>query len=60
MKKEKLLEIHEITNVENKGSMLKATDNTKEMKNKKEKVVDLLEQANQKLDLLLSIVGGNK
>lgn len=60
MKKERLLEIHEITNEENKGFMLKATDNSKELKNKKEKVVDLLEQVNKKLDLLLSIVGGNQ
>ena len=60
MKKVRLLEIHEITNEENKGSMLKATDNSKELKNKKEKVVDLLEQVNKKLDLLLSIVGGNQ
>ena len=38
MKKERLLEIHEITNEENKGSMLKATDNSKELKKKKRKL----------------------
>lgn len=60
MKKDKILEFHENKKLENKGSMLKAIENLQETKNKKDKIVELLEQANQKLDLLLSIVGGNK